>query len=349
MTVWVLPIEPFAERYTADWSAWWPDELHAAGLHVRVVPGDHYAGERTGGEWLDPCNTWRWKGTQVAQLAQLWQRGEVRDGDVVLLLDAWGPATTAALYMRETTGRRVKVVGFYHAGASDPYDFLARAGCGRWALDVERGWMRGLDLVLVGSAWSEAMLRNSLGLRHDTSVRVAVVGVPVHQGPLLEHATPWQQRGRVVVFPHRLAPEKQPHLFEAIREAHQARYPDRPTQWVRTRDVYTDKAAYYRLIGRARCAVSCALQETFGIAMQEAVALGAYAVAPRRLSYPEVLRTGGTLYDTVEDAAEQVEVALASPGPALWDGWHELAVRRAAETIKELTHGDQTKLPATGG
>lgn len=337
MTVWLLPIEPFAERYTADWERWWPQGLRAEGLHVQEVRGTSGARERTGGEFLDPCATWEWKGSQVVNLARLWQHGYVQDGDVVLNLDLWGPGTTAALYMRHTTGRRVRVAGFYHAGASDPHDFLARTGCGRWALDVERGWCKGVDLLLCGSAFSEAMLRTSLGLRGDTSVRVAPVGCPVFQQPLLRYATPWHQRERLVVFPHRLAPEKQPEEFALLQDVHAARYPCAPPiTWVRSRDFYTDKESYYRLLGRARCVVSTATQETFGIAMQEGIALGAWAVAPNRLSYPETLRHGGSTYATLVGAAEQVERALAAASPALWDGWHEQAVSRAATAIKEL-------------
>ena len=38
-TIHVLPIEPFDERYTADWYEWWPDELRACGFDVRLITG----------------------------------------------------------------------------------------------------------------------------------------------------------------------------------------------------------------------------------------------------------------------------------------------------------------------
>lgn len=340
MSVWLLPIEPFEERYTADWLRWWPDGLRAAGLDVELVLGAQPVGERAGGEFLDPTATWQWKGTQVAELARRW--AEVQDGDVVLTLDVWGPATTAALYMRHTTGRRVRVVGFYHAGASDPHDFLARTGCRTWALDVERGWARGCDLLLCGSRAAERMLRDNLGVHDDPTVRgahVAVTGYPIMRGELLRHASPWALRERLVVFPHRLAPEKQPEQFDALRGRHAALYPDAPaTTWVRSRDVYAGKESYHQLLGRARVVVSTATQETFGIAMQEGIALGAWAVAPRRLSYPEVVRPGsGHLYDDLTAAAHAVERSLQSDSPPTWDGYHERAVQRAAQAILELS------------
>lgn len=330
MTTWVLPIEPFAERYTADWMRWWPEELRAAGLEVQVVLGTDGAGERTAGEWLDPTGTWVWKGTQVAELARCW--AQVRDGDVVLLLDGWGPATTAALYLRAVTGRRVRVVAFMHAGCWDPHDFLTRRGCAGWGLDVERGWAKGCDLLLVGSEAAAALVRSHLW----PGARCEVVGVPVHAAELQPWATPWAERAPLVVFPHRLAPEKGVDDWQELVRRYDARFPGHAVQFVRSRDVYTDKASLYSLLGRARCVVSCARQETFGIVMQEGVALGAHPVAPRRLCYAEVMRGAGYLYDDLDGAVWHVHAAVHRGDPAVWDGYHEQAVARAAAAILAL-------------
>lgn len=337
MTVWLLPIEPFAERYTAQWARWWPAELTAAGLRVRLVLGNLAdVAERSGGEFLDPCVTWAWKGEQVASLARLWRSDEIRSGDVVVSLDLWGPATTAACYLRDTTARDVKVVAFYHAGASDPDDFLARTRCATWAPDIERGWVKGCDAVLCGSGYSRRLLNR---LEPYAAQNVHVVGLPIHADELQQHSTPWLSRSPLVVFPHRLAPEKDPAAFEAIREAHTARYPNERALWVRTRDVCSTKDDYYNLLGSARCVVSTARQETFGIAMQEGIALGAWAVAPHRLAYPETLRGGGWTYSNVEEAADMVHLALVATTPAPWDRWHECAIERAASVISNLVAG----------
>lgn len=335
--VWVLPIEPFEERYTDDWFRWWPAELTAAGLDVRTVNGNLFqTAERQGGEFLDPTATWIWKGQQVAELARLWQAGEIQAGDVVLTLDIWGPATTAACYMRDTTDRDVRVVGFYHAGASDPADFLARMGMRGWALDIERGWFKGVDLVLCGSEFSRAMACRNLGLLPPGKFRVTPVGLPIHRAEIARYAQPWSERERLVVFPHRLAPEKNPEVFAGLRAAYEARYPNEHAEFVRARDLSLSKDGYYALLGSARCVVSHASQETFGIAMQEGIALGAWGVAPNALAYPEVLRAGGWCYDTLDTAVELVHDALHHEHAATWDGWHEQAIPRAAAAIRSL-------------
>ena len=328
-TVWVLPIEPFEERYTADWYRWWPDELSHYFDGIVVIGGSDEIGERESGQWLDATKTWIWKGQQVANLAKMWS--SVKDGDVILSLDAWGPSTTAALYMRQTTGRKVKIVGFWHAGCWDPHDFLHRTGCADWGLHIERGWAAGSDLILCGSHFAADLIR-----RVEPRAKCEVIGVPVKQSSLRQYRTPWEDRDRLVVFPHRLAPEKGLDTYQEIADLYAKTYPRDRAHFVRSRDLTHSKREYYQLLGRSRVSLSCAHQETFGIAMQETIALGCHAVAPRRLSYPEVFRGQGSLYDSNLEAVRQIRYGLDRPSPATWDGHHENAIKRAANAIKEL-------------
>ncbi len=337
MKIWCLPIEPFEERYTAQWYRWWPEEIRALGHTVEVIDGEAVS-ERRGGEFLDPLQTWIWKGSQVAVLARRWP--EMQPEDWLLNLDGWGPGSTAAAYMRATTGKGPRLAWFMHAGSYDPQDFLARSGCRYWALDLERGWIKAADRLLVGSRFHLHLIREHLGI-NVTLPQACVCGVPIKREALLAASggvTPWEDRPRLVLFPHRLAPEKAPEEFARIQEIHRAIYPEshRWTIWQRTRDVSRSKQDYYRLLAQARCVVSTARQETFGIAMQEGIALGAWAVAPRRCSYPEVIRPGtGWLYDSLEEAAHLVERALGQTASPVWDGWHEKAIERAVASLVE--------------
>jgi hypothetical protein len=332
--VWLLPIEPFEDRYTEQWSRWWPTGLIAAGCKVDIVNGaTTVAPARSSEDFLDPVETWRWKGEQVARLSRVWHL--IEDGDWILTLDGWGPATEAAAYMRDATGKQVKLAAYFHAGSYDPNDFLARSGMRRWAMDVERGWMRACDLVLVGSQYHASMLRDELGLWPGEPPAVVVVGVPIKAAELREKKRPmqWEERPPLVVFPHRLVPEKRPEDFDLLRKVFAERHPKLKPIWVRTRDVCKTKDSYYEYLSRARCVFSSAVQETFGIAMQEGIVFGAWAVAPDRCSYSEVLRNGGDLYRTMEEAADLVALALSRTTPAPWDGHHERAVERTAQAL----------------
>ncbi len=341
--VWLLPIEPFEGRYTEQWYRWYPEDLREDGWDVQmVVPDVPPIADTGGGEFLHPVETWRWKGAQVAELADCWSR--IEDGDWILSLDGWGPATTAALYMRDATRKRVRVAGFMHAGCWDPHDFLSRQGMGKWAKHIESGWVRGLDLVLCGSEFAEGMMRTDLNIGFTGGFApFAPIGNPIKADELRERypPVPWKERLRTVCFPHRLAPEKDPEAFEEIAKTFYALYPDDDARFMRTRDICATKAQYYELLGSARVVVSTAKQETFGIAMQEGIALGAWAVAPNRLSYPETIPPhAGDLFrhgpNFATEAAAFIKASLDSDDGPVWDEYHENAVFRASAAMRAL-------------
>lgn len=331
MRIWLLGIEPLVERYSAQWARWFPEQLRALGHDVRIVNGDRRSQSIGTGEFLDVYDTHIWKATQLAALACELSAGRVLESDVVLLTDAWSPAVTALAYMRDAGPVRFKLAGLLHAGTYDPHDFLARRGLGRWAADVERGWLAALDIVCVATSFHKELL---VAARAADPRKVRVTGFPLYAGEWCAHVVPWSKRERLVVFPHRLAPEKQPWAFDELRHAYVRRYGDDGTRWVTTKGTCVTKADYYSLLGHARVAVSAALQETWGIAMLEALSLGCWPVAPARLSYPETLGGVCPLYRDIDEAVEQVRVRLYAEEPPAYDGsaW-ECAIGRIAQVL----------------
>jgi glycosyltransferase involved in cell wall biosynthesis len=327
MTVWLFPIEPLVERYSEQWYRWWPEKLRAAGANVRVVDGERLKGSIEFGEFLDPVDTHYYKATQLAAFFELVNSGAVRNRDTVLLLDAWSPAVTALAYLRDTCGPRIRLVGCLHAGTWDPNDYLSQQGLGRWAGEVERGWFAALDTVLVATNYHRQLLTRA----GCALARVVVTGFPLYP----EFVTPERAavaKEPIVVFPHRLAPEKAPEEFWVLQKLYEGLYGvSNDVQWVRTKDVCGSKDAYYDLLARAKVAVSTARQETWGIAMLEAALLGCHPVAPARLSYPETLE--GCCYKDLIAAAARVHDALNAPSRFVYDGtrW-----TRAIRTIAGL-------------
>lgn len=110
------------------------------------------------------------------------------------------------------------------------------------------------------------------------------VGYPFY--PKSYNLKPNVKKENIVVFPHRLDPEKQPQKFDMANYYLEPLFPD--WQFIRTKDVWTNKQAYYDLLNRAKIAVSFATQETFGIAMVESVLCGCIPIVPERLSYKEL-------------------------------------------------------------
>lgn len=343
MTIHLLPIEPFEERYTEQWYRWWKQDLEAENHIVNIIDGVDISsiGEREGGEWLDPTKTWIWKGRQLENLARAFHNKEIKDGDTILSLDMWNPCLTGALYMRDTTKVRVKIGAFYHAGASDPNDFLSRMGCRKWALDVERGWIKGIDFVLCGSDFAAKMLKTNLSLLNASGAKIYAVGYPIKQLELIDNCNyiEWNKRDRIVVFPHRLAPEKQPHLFKELEKQYFEIFGDDGTKFIRTRDVCSNKKEYYDTLAKSRVSVSLAKQETFGIAQQEASALGCWVLNPMCCSYPEVTRGTGLLYKPydLKEMAIKLKELLDKKTNSNYSEYNEKAIRRASDVINNMS------------
>lgn len=339
MNVWLLPIEPFEQRYTVQWLRWFtgPQFKNALGCDVVTTQGQPLTRGIERGQWLDVFGTHFYKATQLAEMVRRIRDGDVQDGDVVLMLDAWNPAVASLAYMRDAGGIDLRIVGLLHAGTWDPHDYLTQAGFSRWARPLELGMLKACDALCVATEFHATLLRFAFG---DELPPLRVTGFPLYASEFGSASIPWCERERLVLFPHRLAPEKQPEIFERIEHAYRMRYPDDVVRFVRTFDVYTTKAEYYQLLGRARVAFSSALQETWGICMLESALLGAWPVAPRRLAYPETL-PASQLYDNEAEAVELVRRGLEAAHAFEYDqGWRalwETALDRIAAVCKEVS------------
>ena len=291
------------------------------------------------GQFLDVFDTHYWKATQLASMTQRIREQRLDEDDVLLVLDAWNPAIEALAYMRDAGRRRFKIVGLFHAGTYDPWDFLTQARLERWAEHSERGWVKALDAICVATHFH----RNLLGLhRTDDPLdmeKIYVTGFPMYAEEWQQHNRAWEHRPMRIVFPHRVAPEKGPELWDRFKAEYERCYPNDAAEMVMTRELCKTKEDYYSLLGSARVAMSFARQETWGIAMLEAQSLGCYPVAPRWLSYPETCPQEwlySTGFDSTWHAVEQAHRALHQPGPFAWDShrWLE-AIPRIAEVIEQ--------------
>lgn len=319
----LVPIEPMQERYSSQWYTWFRRELVALGHEVNVIDGQRL--ERLHqiktGQFLDVFDTNFYKASQAMILASEFRVGTIRDSDVILFLDAWNPVVLQAAYMRDATGVKCRLAGLWHAGTYDPHDFITQRGMQVWGTDFERSVASALEFNFFATEFHKTLFRRRL-----VSDRCIVTGFPLYPIDWQKHSMPWIQRPLRVVFPHRLAPEKQPDLFDSIREVFEEVHPDLAphVEWVRTKDVCTTKQDYYRVLGSSRVAVSTALQETWGIAMLEAASLGCHIVAPNQLSYAEIYEHWER-YQSLNEAAALVYAALRAPVPRVWDGtkWEE--------------------------
>jgi hypothetical protein len=94
---------------------------------------------------------------------------------------------------------------------------------------------------------------------------------------------PFQTEKRdLILFPHRLAPEKQVEIFRDLAQT-LPQY-----EFVVCQDQQLTKDEYHTLLGQAKMVFSANLQETLGISCYEGMLVGAIPLVPDRLSYKEM-------------------------------------------------------------
>jgi hypothetical protein len=86
----------------------------------------------------------------------------------------------------------------------------------------------------------------------------------------------------LILFPHRVAPEKQVEIFRDLKE----RLPQ--YEFVVCQEQQLSKNEYHNLLGEAKLVFSANLQETLGISWYEGALVDAIPMVPDRLSYSEM-------------------------------------------------------------
>lgn len=310
-----LPMEPTPMRYSADWLTLWPELLEDAGLRVNVIAPLACSKKALNDDLKvsDPVRSvskHAWEGDQLALFSEALGTGDVQDGDLVLFTEGHSFTPLAASYMRATTGVAFEIGMLLHAGTWDPHDFLNRYAVGGWMPKCEQALVGAADHIFLATEFHKTLLLADMPEEERDGIesKIRVVSYPfLHPNP--RHATPWERRGRSVVFPHRLSPEKGPDDLGVIEDALELEN----IQVIRTIGVKTTDS-YHSLLGSARVVLSCALQETWGIAQLEGWSLGAYPVVPDRLSYSE-LYADKFKYRTLEEAVAMIVKAMDADGP----------------------------------
>jgi hypothetical protein len=135
--------------------------------------------------------------------------------------------------------------------------------------------------------------------------KVHVTGFPMYPDFLFQIPT---KKENIILFPHRLDSEKCPDQFDALHELCREESEMLGWRWLKTKEECTTKKEYYELLARSKVAVSCAKQETWGIAMQEATLFGCFPVCPNRLSYPEIFGDDYLYHDSNLQSAKKLIV-----------------------------------------
>ena len=89
------------------------------------------------------------------------------------------------------------------------------------------------------------------------------------------------EKHNLILFPHRIAPEKQINIFRDLAEV-------LPFKCIVCQDSELTKEEYHELLGTAKMVFSANLQETLGISCYEGAIVNTIPLVPDRLSYSEM-------------------------------------------------------------
>jgi glycosyltransferase involved in cell wall biosynthesis len=308
MTVFLIDLESVETRYTSQWKTHVPALLRKAGHNVQVISGPtDIPSATTPGAFLNFGGTNIYKSAQVEQMGRLFCSGSVHPGDHFIFTDAWHPGIINLKYMSELLQIPVKIHALWHAGSYDPQDFLGRLiGNAPWVRHSEKAFFEAIDHNYFATDFHiDIFLHNLLDLGRfiDKDVvdnmfasdKIVRSGWPMEymQDTLLAYKN--MPKRNLILFPHRIAPEKQVEIFRDLKE-HLPQY-----EFVVCQDQQLTKNEYHNLLGEAKLVFSANLQETLGISWYEGCVVDAIPMVPDRLSYSEMA------YDTFKYPSKWTE------------------------------------------
>lgn len=273
-----IPIEPLETRYSGQWDRYFTGEFHEKDLDFRNIYGERVSSKIEQGSFLDVVNTNIYKVSQLSKILELIHSKKVKDSDIFFFHDIWFPGLETLAYIRDGLGLDIKIYGCLHAGTYDKNDFLAQKGMATWGKSCEEGWFSLVDKIFVATEYHKSLVEKEREVGKD---KIIVTGFPIHS-PLPSRV----ERKNQIVFPHRLDKEKNPQAFDRLKHFFKAK--GYLTKFVKTMDNFTTKENYYKTLQESEIAISFAEQETWGIAMQEALFLDCVPLVPDRLSYKEM-------------------------------------------------------------
>jgi len=293
-TIYIIPIEPIETRYTTHWHTHIPELLEKTSKKFRVITvnGTEVPPTPTPGAFLDFGATNMYKSSQLIHVAGMFRSGMIKEGDKFVFTDAWNTSILQVKYMSELLNIPVEIHGLWHAGSYDPHDFLGRVKNKKWLNATEKALFHAMDVNWFATEFHIDMFKMNVFNEtknfpsaeltpNDRKHKFAQTGWPMeymtdmigrYEGP----------KEDIILFPHRLAPEKQVDIFKDLEKA----LPE--FRFVVCQEEQLSKNDYHKLLGRSKMVFSANLQETLGISGPEGMAAGCINLVPDRLSYEEM-------------------------------------------------------------
>lgn len=318
-TLWIVDIEPLDNRYTKQWQTHIPElarKFLGHKYNVCNISGhaDGYDKPRKGA-FFDFAATCEYKADQARNIAKLFGDGvHVKAGDVFFFTDAWNQTVHSVKYMSELLNIPVKIAGIWHAGWYDPTDILGMTiGNHQWVEHLECSMANAYDLNMFGT--QQHLDKFRLVHNEIDDSKFAVCGYPLEYIRGLSNN---KMKENIVVFPHRLNPDKAPHVFDAIRTYVHDELHRKDILFFKTQEQDLSKDGYYEFLKRCKVVFSANKHENLGIGTFEAMTAGCIPVVPDKLSYAEMYplkfkyECKDSLYDLNPDEIKALAMRIVS-------------------------------------
>ena len=215
--IWIVDLEAVESRYTGQWKHHFPNLMRILAFgeyNVRVIEGPtDIPDATTPGAFLNFGGTNIYKSAQMVKIGRLFCNNEVKSGDHFIYTDAWNPSIIQLKYMSQLLNVPIKIHGLWHAGNYDPNDFLGRLIKDKWVKTFETSLAQTIDYNWFASDDHLKMFRDNFGYDNIECFRT---GWPMEY--LSKMFTP-KKKEDIILFPHRIAPEKQPEIFRDLAES----------------------------------------------------------------------------------------------------------------------------------
>lgn len=350
MRIFYMGLESYQARYTLQLTEWNQRVFQRRGLDIVYVPGITLDNSQqiVVGQVLDAHGRSYFSMSQMMNLVQMMQKGEVTGNDVIYFEDMFQPGFESLGYIINQVPKNLRPRIFVRCLAQtiDPDDFVHVWGMSKWMGDYEK-MVNEIVIISEGAvlASSEEMVMH-MKVAGWTAPIYNISGLAFGKQEVLERVDnqikPFNRRKMRVGFSARWDQEKQPDFYMDLVEKYKRYYPDQDIEFAvftgstlrsnnesymeRTRElqqkgylvIYENlkKNEYYALLNDTRVLFNCALQDWVSNTVSEADALGCNVLYPAYRSFPETFANDFTrLYVpwSLEDAMGKMLPLLEKP------------------------------------
>jgi glycosyltransferase involved in cell wall biosynthesis len=295
--VWYVPLEVLDMRYTKMQDKVTQKEFNNAKLSYTVIDGQPLSNKLDNSQFLNPYSTNYFKFKQLESICEKFNNNEIKDNDVFYFSDLWFPGIESIKYMAYFSNINIHIYGILHAGSFTDTDTVN--GMKEWARPFEESIIKMSDGIFLGSEQTRQDLIEKFKLSYTDLNKLHVTGLAFDTTELEKYKC--NDKEDIIIFPHRIHPEKQVELFEKLKQY----FPD--SKFIVTHELNLSKDEYFKLLAKSKVIFSASLQENFGYSVLEACCLDCMPVLPYNNTCYKYMYPKEVLYKGFDNAITLID------------------------------------------